>query len=247
MENNLKDEIERLEKQVEEIGEKVDSNLNTPIDKTFKLFKEIGEWAICIFVALIIALSIKYFLGTFTTVKQLSMDPTLKQNDRLWLNRTIRTFKGEYKVGDIATFEAPNIDTIDVVSNKNPKAIYEERKNFAEKFIKNFLEIGKISYIKRVIAVEGDHVKIEDGIVFVNGEALREEYLETGTYTNSSNLTDFIVPENSLFLMGDNRKNSTDSRAFGCIPLEKMEGRIALRILPFNKFGKISNTYEENL
>ncbi len=212
-----------------------------------KVFKEIGEWAICIFIAFFIAVSLKYFLGTFSTVKQLSMDPTLKQNDRLWLDRTVRTFKGEYKVGDIVTFEAPNLALIEEVGNRSPEAKYDENRTFTVKFVKNFLEIGKTSYIKRVIAKEGDHVQIENGLVFVNGELFKEDYLLPEVVTESTNLTDFIVPENTLFLMGDNRANSTDSRKFGCIPLSKMEGKIVSRVLPLNSMGKIPNTYEEIL
>jgi len=213
--------------------------------KIDKIFKEIAEWSICIFVAFLIAVSIKYFLGTFTTVKQLSMDPTLKQNDKLWLDRTTRTFKKEYEIGDIATFEAPDFSTIEKISNENPKAIYPERKSFKEKFEKDFLEFGKISYIKRVIAKEGDHVQIKKGHIFVNGEIIDEQYLDYGTFTDSINLTDFIVPEGTLFLVGDNRKNSTDSRAFGCIPLEKMEGKIIARVFPFQLMGKIPDIYFE--
>lgn len=213
--------------------------------KIDKIFREIAEWSICLFIAFFIAVSIKYFIGTFTTVKQLSMDPTLKQNDRLWLDRTVRTFNKKYEVGDIATFEAPAIKTVELVSNENPKAIYSERKNTVEKFVKDFLEIGKISYIKRIVAKEGDHVQIKSGMLFVNGELVFEKYLDNGIVTESPNLTDFIVPENTFFLVGDNRKNSTDSRAFGCIPLEKMEGKIITRVLPFHAIGKIPDTYFE--
>lgn len=235
MENNLDEDIKTNDTNIE----------NKKIDKIDKIFRGIAEWSICLFVAFFIAVSIKYFIGTFTTVKQLSMNPTLKQNDRLWLDRTTRTFNKEYEIGDIVTFEAPNMNTIEDIDNTNAKAIYVEQKTFADKFIKDFLEIGKISYIKRIIAKEGDHVQIIQGLIFVNGEIIDEKYLEQGTITNSSNLTDFIVPENTFFLVGDNRSNSTDSRAFGCVPLEKLEGRIITRVLPLHAMGKIPDTYFE--
>lgn len=235
---NQDDNVENIEIKKEDLKERRMSNID-------KFFRAIAEWAVLIFIAFFIAISIKYFIGTFTTVKQLSMDTTLKQNDRLWLDRTVRTFSREYNVGDIVTFEAPNSNSIEEVDNNNPKAIYSERKNFAEKFTKDFLEVGKISFIKRVIAKEGDHVQIAAGYIFVNGELFNEEYLDSGIITSSPNLTDFIVPENTLFLLGDNRKNSTDSRAFGCIPLNKMEGRIITRVLPIHAAGKIPNTYFE--
>ncbi len=210
-----------------------------------KVLKELIEWFICLFVAFLIAMTIKYSLGTFTTVKQKSMFPTLVQNDRLWLDRTVRTFKKEYKVGDIATFEAPDFDTIDHINNNNPKAIYTERKGFAEKFTKDFLEISKKSYIKRIIAKEGDRVQIGNGMILVNNDVLVEDYLDPDMYTEAVRLTDFIVPENTFFMVGDNRKNSTDSRSFGCIPIEKMEGRVSRRFLPFKSMGKIPTNFFE--
>lgn len=209
-----------------------------------KIFKEATEWAICIIIAFVVAVLIKYFLGTFTTVKQASMYPTLKQNDKLWLNRTYRTFKRKYNYGDIVVFESPEVKNIDV-NNQTPQAIYNETNTFLEKFYKNFLEIGKISYIKRVIALPGDHVKIENNNIYINSEKLEEKYLNPEMPTVSNLLTDFIVPENHIFLMGDNRTQSTDCRFFGCIPLEKMEGKISFRISPFDKIGNIPKTFNE--
>ena len=52
--------------------------------------------------------------------------------------------------------------------------------------------------------------------------------------------TDLVVPENCVFVMGDNREHSTDSRAFGCIPLEKIEGKVWIRFWPFNLFGHVA-------
>lgn len=243
MVNNNNNKENDNQQDIENINE---STNKIKIASKFEIvFKEIADWSICIIIAFIIAISIKYFIGTFTTVKQQSMNPTLKQNDKLWLDRTIRTFKKEYSIGDIVTFEAPDFDTIENINNLNPKAIYSERENLKEKFIKDILEVGKISYIKRVIAKEGDHVQIQKGIIIVNGEVLVEPYLKQGIITKATNLTDFIVPENTLFLVGDNRNNSTDSRTFGCVPLEKMEGKIITRVLPFNTIGKIPNNYFE--
>ena len=71
-------------------------------------FKDILEWIICILIALIIAILFRYYIGTPTIVKQPSMYPTLKENQRLWLNRWDRTAKKMPKKGDIITFEAPS-------------------------------------------------------------------------------------------------------------------------------------------
>ena len=105
------------------------------------------------------------------------------------------------------------------------------------------MEIGRISYIKRVIGLPGDHVVIKDGKVFINDNELEENYLQSGVVTDDGkgNCIDLIVPNNTVFAMGDNRSQSTDSRCFGCIPLEKIERKVWIRIWPLNLFGKIEN------
>ena len=77
--------------------------------------------------------------------------------------------------------------------------------------------------------------------VYINGEELEEPYLQAGVLTESKNpgFNNFTVPENCVFAMGDNRTQSTDCREFGCIPLEKIESTVAIRIWPLNKWGKV--------
>ena len=205
--------------------------------------KNILEWVYCIVIAVIIAILIKYFVGTPTIVKQTSMYPTLEQNDRLILNRLSRTFKKMPKRGEIITFEAPsnNQEGLEIEDLQNPVAKYEnEPSNWFSKFTYHVLEIGKESYIKRVIALPGEHVELKDGKVYINGEMLNETYLSDDVITNPSGiLQDFIVPENTVFAMGDNREGSKDCRAFGCIPLDRIESTVVLRFWPLNKFGKV--------
>ncbi len=212
-------------------------------EKKINIMKEILEWLICIVAALIISISFKYYVGTPTMVKQPSMYPTLKENQRLWLNRWDRTIKKLPEKGDIITFEAPSTSVLTAEEFKeNPVARYEySNKSLIEKFIYNVLEINKVSYIKRVIGVPGDHVVIKDGKVYVNDVELNESYIRPGVITDNGrgNCTDVVVPENSIFVMGDNRTQSTDSRSFGCIPLEKIESKVWIRIWPLNQFGKI--------
>lgn len=206
--------------------------------------KEILEWVYCIVIAVILALLFRYFIGTPTIVKQVSMYPTLVQDQRLWLNRWGRTTKIMPERGDIITFEAPSkkMYTQSEIDENNPVAKYEnEPTNIFSKFVYYVLEIGKESYIKRVIALPGEHVQIKDGKVYINDEELDEPYLQEGIITDvtGAGFDDFVVPENCVFAMGDNRNHSTDCRAFGCIPLEKIESKVAIRIWPLNAWGKV--------
>ena len=201
------------------------------------IIKEVLEWIWCIVIALILALLIRYFVGTPTIVKQPSMYPTLKQNQRLILNRLSRTLKETPERGDIITFEAPSKSYAE-----STKASYDnEPTGWFSKFTYYVLEINKMSYIKRVIALPGEHVQITDGKVYINGEELQEEYLQEGVITETKNpyLTDFIVPEDCIFAMGDNRLQSSDSRVFGCIPIDKVESKVWIRFWPLNLFGKV--------
>ena len=206
--------------------------------------KEILEWVYCIIIAIVLALLFRYFIGTPTIVQQVSMKPTLEQDQRLWLNRWTRTTKTLPERGEIITFEAPSkkFYTSSEIDENDPVAKYEnEPTNIFAKFVKYVLEIGKESYIKRVIALPGEHVEIKEGKVYINGEELDEPYLQEDVVTESLDgaFTDIIVPEGTVFLMGDNRPQSTDCRRFGCIPLEKIESKVWIRFWPLNLFGKV--------
>lgn len=209
--------------------------------KEVKVFNNILEWTLCILLALIIALLTRYYIITATVIKQSSMYPTLKENQRIIISRTKRITKSQYQAGDIITFEAPSkIKQGAEVDVSNPVAIYNyEPQGLMNKLVYYVLEINKISYIKRVIGIAGDRVQIKDGKVYVNGEELKEEYLPEGTTTKTVYYNDVIVPEGCVYVMGDNRDQSMDSRTFGCIPLEKVEGKVILRYWPLNAFGGV--------
>ena len=206
--------------------------------------KNILEWVYCVIIAIVLALLFRFFVGTPTIVKQVSMYPTLVQDQRLWLNRWVRTTKKMPSKGDIIPFEAPSkkIYTFTEVDQSNPVAKYEdEPQGLWNKFVYYVLELGKDSYIKRVIALPGDHVEIKDGAVYINDEKLEEDYLQPGIVTDviGAGFTNFVVPENCVFAMGDNRSHSTDCRSFGCIPLNKIESKVWIRIWPLNLWGKV--------
>jgi len=199
--------------------------------------KNILEWIFCIIIAIVLALLIRYFIGTPTVVKRSSMFPTLQQNQRLILNRLPKTFNEMPKRGDIITFEAPTN-----VAAKTVKAEYEYNpQTWYEKFMYYVLEVGKTSYIKRVIALPGEQVKIENGKIYINEQELQEDYLQDTVVTEAKNLnlTNFVVPEGYIFAIGDNRTQSMDCRDFGCIPIEKIESIVWIRFWPLNLLGKV--------
>jgi signal peptidase I len=93
-------------------------------------------------------------------------------------------------------------------------------------------------YVKRIIALGGDHLIIKNGVVKVNGNTMNELYTN-GNYTEGN--IDTIVPQDTVFVMGDNRGNSHDSRSpdVSFVPIEDIEGKAIFRIWPLDSFGKV--------
>lgn len=211
----------KVEKEVKKIREK-------------SLVREIFDWVLCIVVAFLLAVIIKYFVFTPTLVQQTSMTPTIKDGERVLINRIVRTFKLPINRGDIITFERP-------IATENGVGVYNETKGVWNFIMHDALEITKVSYIKRVIGIAGDHVLIENGKVFVNDMEIAEVYLDGIETPRRGAFYDVEVPEGYVFVMGDNRSGSSDSREFGCIPLDKVEGRVTVRIWPLNEFGSIDD------
>lgn len=209
-----------------------------------KILKSVLEWLICIIIALGIALILRYSVVATVLVKKSSMYPTLKSEQRLIVNKLVKIGTYHPKRGDIITLEAPTEIFVskEELDLKNPTAIYDKKqRNIWESFLYYVLEVNKASYIKRVIGLPGEHVTIKQGKVFINGEVLEEDYLVSGLVTdaNGGGFIDVQIPEGYLFVMGDNRTGSTDSRAFGCIPIQKVESKVMFRIWPFDKLGKV--------
>ena len=94
------------------------------------------------------------------------------------------------------------------------------------------------SYIKRVIGVAGDRVRIENGQVFVNGEALDEDYVPTD-YADARSYPQVIVPPNSYFMLGDHRTMSNDSRDFGPVNERYIYGKAVFGYWPMEKLGRL--------
>jgi signal peptidase I len=94
-------------------------------------------------------------------------------------------------------------------------------------------------YIKRVIGLPGEEIMVEGGNVFINGVRIAEPYLETQTQQGG----EWVVPQNALFVMGDNRNNSSDSRAWGIVPMENVTGKALMVYWPPEKWDLLSMSY----
>ena len=158
-------------------------------------------------VAALIAFLILQFIKP-TIVKERSMEPTLYENNYIFLSK--QSYKlGEPDRGDIIVFHT-NLTT------------WEGE----EKLL-----------IKRVIGLPGDKITIVDGQVFINEELQEEDYI-LENYT-SGYVEDFEVPEGELFVMGDNREVSLDSRSpdIGCVKISDVIGKAFFRLYPFEDIG----------
>ncbi|MCM8709774.1 signal peptidase I [Clostridium sp. SYSU_GA19001] len=94
-------------------------------------------------------------------------------------------------------------------------------------------------YVKRVIAVAGDEIEIKDGKVFLNGSELNESYLDSNTITTPGpfmkNNAIYKVEKDHVFVLGDNREDSIDSRILGPINIKDIKGHAIIRVYPFSR------------
>lgn len=186
-------------------------------DKVSKREKTSGltikAWIESIIIAILIAILMKTFLFNTVYIVGDSMNPTLIEKDRL-ISNVLPLYFRDIDRGDIVLIKAPD----------KPKT------NESKK------------YIKRVIGLEGDIVEIKQGLVYLNEEKLNEEYIDRNAYTYSYGIDKWVVPEGEIFLLGDNRQDgaSKDSRFFGTIPTNYIEGITRFRFFPVDdRFGKI--------
>lgn len=113
-------------------------------------------------------------------------------------------------------------------------------KNDIKRFDIVVIKMEKELLIKRVIGLPNEEVKYVDNKLYINGEYIKESFLNDDVYTTNFSLDDFKlkkIPENCYFVMGDNREVSLDSRTFGCFSKDKILGSANLVLFPFTKLG----------
>jgi signal peptidase I len=168
------------------------------------------EAAKTIITAGILAFGIRTFVAEARYIPSSSMEPTLQINDRLIIEK-ISYHLYDPKRGDVVVF--------------NPTDALKA---------KNF----KDAFIKRIIGLPGDTIKISNGIVYVNGDKLSEDYI---AQKPDYEFGPVKVPEGQYLVLGDNRNNSYDSHYWGFVPKEKFVGRAFVRFWPFTRLGVLDD------
>ena len=158
-------------------------------------------------IAMIAIYIILSFVGQRTVVSGNSMYPRLRDNDNILVNKLA------YKLGDVERF--------DVV-------IFPHYNETMQK---------EVYYVKRVIGLPGEMVRIDKGLIYINGELLTEYYGcydDDLPYYNGIAGEEIYVGEDEYFVLGDNRNNSEASRTFGCIKKDDLTGQAFVKIYPFS-------------
>jgi signal peptidase I len=187
-----------------------------------------AEIPILIVVAALIAFVVKTFIAQPFYIPSESMVPQLKVNDRVVVSKLAYHLHPPRR-GDIVVFDCP------------PRAECKHPNNGSNPVVRLLHRVGEAvglvqpstdEYIKRVIGLPGDTVEARAGAIFVNGRQLIEPYLPP----NTPSFPAFAVrvPAGRLWVMGDNRTNSSDSRVFGTIPIHTVVGRTVFKVWPFS-------------
>jgi signal peptidase I len=202
----------------------------------------LAELPIILVVALVLSLLIKSFLVQAFFIPSSSMERTLLTGDRVFVNKLATRF-GDIERGDVVVFSDPGGWLADVPEDDGGNVVQRKLRD-ALVFVGLAPSADEDDLIKRVIGVAGDEVMCCDpqGRVMVNGVALDESYLNPGD-TPSEIEFSVTVPEDSLWVMGDHRSVSEDSRYHqddergGMVPLDNVIGRAFVIVWPFGRAG----------
>jgi signal peptidase I len=201
------------------------------------------ELPILVILALLVSLLIKSFLVQFFYIPSGSMENTLQIKDRVAVNR-IPFIGNDISRGDVIVFRDP--------AGWLPEATSDSGNGITNAIREGLVLVGivpnpaKQYLVKRVIGVAGDNVVAKDQVLTINGKPTNEPYIFAG---NSPSDTDFniTVPEGKVWVMGDHRGASGDSRVHqddvnnGMVPVEKITGRVIATIWPIKQIGFISS------
>jgi signal peptidase I len=189
------------------------------------------ELPVLIVVAFVVALLIKSFLLQAFYIPSASMEPTLVEGDRVLVEKLSYRFSNAGR-GDVVVFEKELV---------LPEAAEDESlwNTIGDSFrgLFGFPTGTEQDFIKRVMAVGGDVIEGRDGRVYVNDEVVEEPYLMDGQQTSDFGPTE--IPAGHIFVMGDNRNNSDDSRNFGPIDEDAVVGHAFLLIWPPRDFDTL--------
>src|SRR5690554_4888422 len=180
-----------------------------------KARKAVFEWIQMIALSVILAIFINLFIVQPVRVEGESMKPTLQDNDFVIVSRIGKTLNLDLKYGDIVVIDRRIDRKRSILDDIRDLGIFNRMQN------RNLL-------IKRVIGLPGDTIEIRNHGIFRNGELLEEPYLVEDFVYDTEEY--YLVPEDHVFVLGDNRKNSMDSRSIGFIPIDNIKGTMVLDI-----------------
>ena len=196
-----------------------------------RILRELRNWCIVFLGAFLIAFLVNSKAYAKAEVKHSSMENTLFEGQQVIEDEISYNFSNP-KRGDIIIF----------LLNENKGTLLNDLNRYIDTIVANFKHTEASEkherLVKRVIGVEGDRINIKDGSVYVNDKKLDEPYVKGVTYPNDMD-TPVTVGKNELFVMGDNREVSIDSREFGFVKLNQVEGKVIYRIYPFNHIGTV--------
>jgi signal peptidase I len=188
----------------------------------------VRETTVLVVLAILLAVLFKTFLVQAFYIPSGSMEPTLNISDRVLVEKVSYRF-GKVTDGDVIVFvhDFPGVEP----ESGNPIAHFFNGLGQAV----GVAPPSSRDFIKRVVGTPGDRIDCQRGRLYRNGQPVSEPYLAPGTTTE--NCTAVTVPPGKLYVMGDNRNNSEDSRTFGPIERSALVGRAFVRIWPFSHTG----------
>ena len=207
-------------------------------DKKTSLAREIWEWVYTLAIAIVIAMLIKGFIFDIVRVDGSSMFPTLVDNDRLIVTKLGYT----PKQGDIIILDSEYKNREEYFDRLAESKDKEELSSFEKFFAQSSMpsNLKKKYYVKRIIAMPGQTIDLVDGKVYVDGEMLDEPYYD-GLTTSIDPTVEYpiTVDDDCVFVMGDNRTRSKDSRSseLGQVPFKAILVKSQVRIWPLSDIG----------